>query len=275
MNTFLSRYLAGECSQVWAELQRVGETVQMESIYQDAWAVALETMRRVRHNLELLIPRLRQKGFTFGEHFLGTLSEGDRQHLQQIAPILSTPNNSTAKRLSALEEEIGILPLSLRAFYVVVEGVNLVGSLPEWQALRPDGIDNPVEFARNHPQFDWRHYSLDRGLDPLFVWSLDAQIEMLAGIKTQVVESGEQLTPYPLNLAPDYLSKYGIGGDGPYTIVTPCSTADALVQGEWHTTTFVDYLRICLRWAGMPGLQRADSPPYADVAELTRDFLSI
>jgi 3-oxoacyl-ACP reductase-like protein len=65
-NSYLDRYLSGEHEQVWAELVAVGEQVRKEPLYSDAWAVARETMRRVRLNIEQLIPRLVQVDFVFG-----------------------------------------------------------------------------------------------------------------------------------------------------------------------------------------------------------------
>lgn len=66
MSSFIDRYEQGECEQVWAELQALGEHVREEPYYSDALAVAHETMRRVRHNLELLVPRLTELGYCFG-----------------------------------------------------------------------------------------------------------------------------------------------------------------------------------------------------------------
>lgn len=52
---YLARYVASEHEQVWAELQSLGAAVREEPVYTDALAVARETMRRVRHNIEMLI----------------------------------------------------------------------------------------------------------------------------------------------------------------------------------------------------------------------------
>lgn len=66
MATFLARYLSGEHESVWADLLALGAAVREEPISADALAVAHETMRRVQHNLALLIPRLHELGYTFG-----------------------------------------------------------------------------------------------------------------------------------------------------------------------------------------------------------------
>lgn len=64
--TYLERYLAGEYEQVWDELQALGDAVREEPLHGDPLAVARETMRRVRKNLEMLIPRLVAVGYQFG-----------------------------------------------------------------------------------------------------------------------------------------------------------------------------------------------------------------
>src|SRR5690348_15426645 len=65
MRTFLDRYQAGEHAAVWEELMALGEGVRQEPYYADATAVAAETMRRARHNVELLIRRLDARGYRF------------------------------------------------------------------------------------------------------------------------------------------------------------------------------------------------------------------
>jgi hypothetical protein len=179
--TFLERRLAGEYEQVWAELQALGEAVREEPLYGDALAVARETMRRVRENLEMLIPRLVAVGYQFGygwvqppadEPFGWWLRQEYRRlfedvraqppiftfeadladHLTDrrerlrhhrdldwptiilkteervIAELESQPRVATL--LGELEERVGFLPLSVRAWYEVADGVNLVDVHP-------------------------------------------------------------------------------------------------------------------------------------------------
>src|SRR5690348_9639624 len=68
--SLLRRYLAGEHEAVWAEMMALGPRVREASCIDDAWAVARETMRRARHNVELIIRRLDQLGYQFwnGQH---------------------------------------------------------------------------------------------------------------------------------------------------------------------------------------------------------------
>jgi len=63
--TLLRRYEAGACESVWAEMMELGPAVREPQYFDEAWAVARETMRRVRHNLMLIIPRLDGLGYRF------------------------------------------------------------------------------------------------------------------------------------------------------------------------------------------------------------------
>jgi len=65
MKSFLERYQAGDHVGVWDDLMALGEGVRHELYYADATAVAAETMRRARHNVELLIERLDARGYRF------------------------------------------------------------------------------------------------------------------------------------------------------------------------------------------------------------------
>lgn len=60
------RYAAGEHEAVWREMTALGAAVRDKRVLAHAEAVARATMARVRHNVELLIPRLAAMGYAFG-----------------------------------------------------------------------------------------------------------------------------------------------------------------------------------------------------------------
>src|SRR2546426_7149548 len=62
---YLERYLAGDRNRVWAEFLELGETIRRETLLADATAVARETMRRCRTNIERLSERLLAVGYEF------------------------------------------------------------------------------------------------------------------------------------------------------------------------------------------------------------------
>lgn len=248
MATFWARYMAGEHELVWADLLAQGAAVREEPIYADALAVAHETMRRVQHNLTLLIPRLRELGYVFGYQWAvdrGDLTPEGAQEMEQHEPVLSPPADMVEQEIAEVERRAGLLPLSLRAFYEVVGGVNFVGSHPAWGAYRLDAL--VVESASQVVELDdWMRWSDDK----------DAH------------------GTCELPIAPDERHKYFVSGNL-YTIRVPAPAVDTLLKGEWHDTTFVEYLRVCCRCGALPGLERAREMPRRELAVLTRDLLPL
>ena len=80
---------------------------------------------------------------------------------------------------------------------------------------------------------------------------------------------------FRIPIAPDDLHKENVSGGMWYHIEVPNDRDDPLLLAEWHETTFVEYLRICCRWGGFPGLERGGSDhmwPIARLAEGLLDF---
>jgi hypothetical protein len=271
MSSFIDRYEHGECEQLWAELQAPGERVREEPFYSDALAVAHETMRRARHNLALLVPRLSELGYRFGCMSLPGIR--DLQHPQVLAP----PAPDVKEKVSEFESRYGTLPLSLRAFYDVVGEVNLVGDPPE----------------------SWRHWlDASSDLDALYVDPISVALEAtpwedvfgdtseeewdLPGPDEEDLCDSRAYFALPhdcwlVPIAPDEWHKYDISGCDGYEVAVPNSAADARRLTERHRTTFVDYPRICLRWGGFPNLERLATDPSqaSGLTTLTRRFLPI
>ena len=244
-DSFLERYQRGKHEQVWAELLTLGHAIQAEPLYSDAYAVARETMRRVRRNIEILIPRLRDLGYEFGYAWATRFSPAEKLELEQDAPVFAVPSPDIAQEIDELERRAGTLPLSLRAFYEIVGEVNFIGSHPTWKYEKLDPLEvlSPRMVLKID---DWNH------------WSDDKQ------------DDGSCNLP----VAPDEYFKYYYGGGGPYDIACHELVADAPLD-EWHRTTFVNYLRICFRWGGFPGWERVEQRPEQDLAFLTADLLPI
>lgn len=118
-NELLTRYLRGESASVWRDLSALGASARLELYYADAVEVASETMKRARHNVELIVPRLESLGYEFNGY----------------SPVFAPAGESAAKDLDEFEREInGPLPLSLRYWYQHVGSVNWMG----WhEALNP------------------------------------------------------------------------------------------------------------------------------------------
>jgi len=304
MTSFLDRYQQGACEEVWADLLALGEQVRTEPVYADALAVARETMRRARFNIETLIPRLRACGYQFGYGWVTEQQGYDADVVASVARLetqrpsvpWSPPPPDVQEQLASLEHVIGgPLPLSLRAWYEVVGQVNFVGELPTrwgftpethaWRQAMDDFLaqhpfphvtrkrftdspldttllpfDRPGEFgsrqaddeeneenvespwaAEDHAFFKHVHW-----LEPLYVLSLE---EALDELRLQSHRSRLYVA-----IAPDHASKYWRAGGYRYPIFVPNAAIDGKLHCEWHDTTFVGYLRLCFRWAGLPEL---------------------
>lgn len=291
MSTYLERYLASEHEGVWAELLAIGERVREEPVYSDALAVARETMRRARHNVKTLILRLEALGYEFGYHWLAEepqrrFTDEQIAEIERECPHFRPPQPDLPERLAELEAQAGMLPLSLQAWYEEVGTVNFVGKAPQtWDDLGYQGFQGAAykAFKREHPHPSAEEHRQFVQAHPEFRQAIVAEAIYLDPFVIQPIEhtlllaEPSQVMPgkYRVPLAPDYCHKYFVSGGGPYEIFAPCLAIDAPLNGEWHDTTFVHYLRICFRWGGFPGLQRAPRPPADDIAALTRELLPL
>ena len=115
MPRYLERYRQGEHEQVWAELLGLGDKVRQQPLYDDALAVAQETMTRARANIEMLVPRLNKLGYQFA-------------HPEQV---FVPADEEFRRHVVSVEKRGGPLPLSLWAWCEVVGEVNFMGSHPK------------------------------------------------------------------------------------------------------------------------------------------------
>jgi hypothetical protein len=215
--SYLQRYLAGDHEAVWQELGGLDPEACGPDIVADAEAVARVTMERVAVNIDRLIERLAARNYVFGVYPDGEAVPGFH------AP-RTRPHAGMMPEALALYEQVGPLPLSLRAFWHIVGEVNLVGRAPD------DAL----------PAYS----------DPL---SVDGpSLELV--VPADDPESGEETGSFYW-IAPDVLHKDNVSGGEPYAIRLPDTGFDAPLLDEWHATTFVAYLRIAiLEWGGFPGL---------------------
>ena len=140
-------------------------------------------------------------------------------------------------QLGVLEREVGLLPLSLRAFYQEVGGVNFVGWNEEAEIFDPLVV-----------------YAFDREL----VEGPDEEPPGDSDDWADGYREEEQPLPeeyYHVVIAPDLYHKANMSGGSPYEIrISKTATADAILLNEEHHTTFVNYLRLCFR--GRKGTHR-------------------
>jgi hypothetical protein len=70
---WLKRYESGDRETVWSEMTELGPDIRKPVYFDDAWAIARETMRRARHNVESIIRRLDELHYNFWDGQQGSL----------------------------------------------------------------------------------------------------------------------------------------------------------------------------------------------------------
>jgi hypothetical protein len=305
MSSFLERYERGEHERVWDELLALGAAVREEPHSADALAVARETMRRARHNIERLILRLESLGFAFGYDWV--LQEEPPAYVKR-RPALAAgwrgwvvaaqhdyctyrpPQPDAQERIAELERQTATLPLSLRAWYEVVGTVDLVGKPPpSWtrEALGyalPDVTAEQELRARfaaaagSHGVTDIEYHRLMRQHAVLWHaahdWDVYLDPLLVLPVEVALAESVAGVDDmFKILVAPEGTRKWFQGDGDPYSIMVPNPAADAELINEWHGSTFVTYLRKAFQWGGFPGLARAAHPPLADLAYLREELL--
>jgi hypothetical protein len=231
---WLGRYRAGDHALVWSEMVGLGPEIRESAeLLVEAEAVARDTMRRVRRNVEHLERALRVVGYRF---------DAERPGVQWPSRVLTDPGADDAARVDAIEAAIGPIPLSIRAFLLEVGGVAFSGTLPGWHVRYLDALEacTSLETLQDH-LLDMRSQ------------------EWAAGVED--APAGTVL----LELASDYLHKANISGGMPYGVFLPDPGADALWRfDDLHDGLFfVEYLRRVIGDGGLPGWRRTpgDRPP--------------
>ncbi len=130
---WLEQYLRGGHVHVWTEMTGTDVILLGSRDADDARAVARETMRRARRNVERLVELLPGIGYEFEP--------------REWSPVFTPPEPDIADRLAELEREVGPIPLSLRAWYEEVGQVDLVGRHPGWdyELTDPLVVDAPID----------------------------------------------------------------------------------------------------------------------------------
>ena len=246
MSNLYDRYQQGFHQQVYDELLAMQEHIYEPHIYEEVIEVTRAMMRKVRFNIEQIIPRLYKMGYLFGKGgYWENFSLEEKSQAERDSPVFQPPTLEALKDVATLEKLAGLPPLSLKCWYEEVGNVNLIGLFP----------------ANN------RGYG--PVLDPLYVES----VETILQIVTNFVKIGGWEEEPVLLLAPDCYHKYGYSGAGSYNILLPCKAIDAPFLNEPHHTTFVNYLRLCFQWGGFPGLEQDCHLSREELAYLTKDLL--
>lgn len=305
---YLERYQQGEHVQVWRELVALDDQIRTEPLYSEARAVALETMRRARYNIELLVERLQNLGFQFHDP----------------SAVFRPTTPAQLEDLAVFEREVGPVPLSLRAWIEQVGTVYFMGSYRRLSYYAPNtfppggfviggtgGEPERLDFDDLLQQLSASDVvptqmtdiftnmfeqlqevmNSDAGdgepgantaeaipeeeqtlSDPLVVDFYEVSIEAYQDWQ----EDYDDDRPFVASIAPDILHKSNFSGYGGYEIALPNSAADAvLLNTEWREMTFVEYLRLSFEWAGFPGLQDYENRDENVLASLREGLLPL
>ncbi len=274
MPTYLDRYLAGECEQVWDELMALGAAVREQPLYDDALAVARETMRRARYNVETIVARLRESGYNF--------YVSDR--------ICIPPQPNAEEKVRALEELSGVIPLSMKMWYEIVGEVDLMGTHPQWRvsgyALGTyDHIYRTDVYCKYVLELNKRPIQTEplqvKGIGRQLTWFNMWQEYDANKLTPYWADKGFSQTPFTLLVSDHQNDRSGFSGGGVDEIALPePSSIDGVVihdYGHEPPESFIAYLRRSFQWGGFPGFANVDESlrPTAMLAQLTEGLLPI
>ena len=147
--------------------------------------------------------------------------------------------------MTAFEARAGALPVTVRAFYEVIGGVDFRGTHGSWRNT------GSVELG---PEPCWE-------TDPLVVVAFEVAIED---------PWVEQWSASDGPLVPDALAKAGYSAGIGYGVVCGVDAVDPeLVDAPEHET-FIGHLRRALTWGGLPGFARIPDRPQAFLKQLMK-----
>ena len=229
--TLYDRYLNGQTKQVYQDIYELGENAFSASYFGDIEKVLNETFLRVDYNLNIIYNELMQINYLFK-----TVPK------YNFEKPLHKPLSNTAFLIEQLDKAVkpfGHVPLSLKFFYKIVGGVNLV-----WD-------------YNTNEDFLWNM------ADPIQIASLDAVVETVTEEwwkdDIQQYVDDEEFGIAFLELSADDLHKDNVSGGQAYALqITERPSIDSKFLNEPNNTTFIDYLRICFENCGFPGITRPD-----------------
>ena len=230
--TLYDRYIKGQTEEVYQDIAALKQTAFLPGNIREIEKVLTETFHRVAYNLDIIYSELQNINYLFKTEF--------EYNFQRP---LHKPLSDTESLLTVLDkavESYGFVPLSLKFFYRIVGGVNF-------------GWD--YETSKD---FMWRM------ADPIQVASLDDLVNEVTDDdwKENMEDyfSDDKDGTVFLELAADDLHKDNVSGGPPYSLdITKSPSIDSKFRNEPNETTFINYLRICFKYCGFPGLARPDT----------------
>jgi hypothetical protein len=249
MSNLYERYKRGAYQEVYEILVGMQEAVYEDAIAPIAGQVAQEMMKRVRWNLEVLVRRLKDLHYYFGEGLYS--SKEEQEKFEKNAPVLSRHEDFRPQELKQLQAIVGPLPLTLQWWYQEVVGVNLVGTFPISESWT-----ERIKYGEM--------------LDPLFIFPVDEPLQaaLFHSDEPEWLQHPEVLLSFDRDL------KYGTDSYESYHFRGPRQGFDFMMVNEPKQRSFVDYLRQCILYGGFPGLEQDNQLSPEQFAYLTEGLLS-
>ena len=305
----MRRYLAGEHEAVWAEMMALGAEIREPPYFKDACAVATETMRRARHNVELLIRRLDQLQYRFEipkpparqfvlppieERIAKMRREQTRLSptgLDQLEGMMRRQDaERRAKAARQAEEEAKKRAitdhLTDKSVFSAIDTrfVKRIPGMEKKGFFLPLALRAWIEEVGHvcligaHPTLSFFEGAGFPGVyaDPFMMlpdpYELQGWLEEAKG--SREIPSLDAV----LGWTAEAKSRLAVANeqlDYGYAITLPNPAADAPLKGERHGVTFVEYLRIVFRWGGFPGWEQQAKRPEGELKFLTDGLLPI
>ena len=238
MTSLAARYEAGEWTDVWAEIRRLGPLPTSRRA--EVEEVAHSTMRRARTHIDHIVDGLIRIGF---------------EPASSDVPLIAPPPCDVFDRIGKLEDALGPIPEALKASMCEIGGVCLLGDCPPLALYYHGGPSSRV--ASIPPGADFP--------DPLCLPGVDSlELEL-----DERLQNSAELLAEPFAFAPDELHKANISG-ATHDVWLPDAHADPVLVGVAGRPgiTLVEYLRTSVRWGGLPGYSFASAARPKDLEQL-------
>lgn len=287
MGSFLERYVSGERVEVWAELGALGPRVRDDAYFQDAKAVASETMRRARQNVEILLRRLDEIGYAWN------FDHTPAGKPQNVTPPRHTIENRGIPEIDRLRRSLSdaVALLEEVQSQLSTRSTHVSRAVPPW--------DNRYIFAPPAANAVAQLNAVEDTLGgplPLSVraWYEEVGAVCLLGSHPAIPADPDWCCPDPLmmlpvemldaneedgaklvELSPDARQKADADGGPGYAIAVPCLEADARLINESHDVTFVEYLRLAFQCGGFAGYANSGIALPEEIGAIARGLLAI
>ncbi len=288
----------------------LGSQVREPPYFKDARAVAVETMRRTRHNFELLIRRLDSLNYRFEipkppgrllvlppieERIAKMRREQETKlspkGLEQLEGMMRRQDTERRAKATRQAEE----DAKRRSITDHLTDKSVIGAIDQRFIKRIPGMEKKGFFLPlalrawieevghvcligAHPTLSFFEGVGFPGVyaDPFMMlpdlYELEGWLEEAKGSKE--IPTLDAVVGWTAQAK----ARLGVADeqlDYGYAISLPDPAADAPLKGERHGVSFVEYLRIVFRWGGFPGWEQQEKRPEEELGFLTDGLLPI